>query len=136
MFKRYKTVFSNADEPPLWSDADDSLEYISGPKENEDDIPEDKDLTHEGEGEAEADVIVADVGGGETHGEDEDSSDSFFDAVEGTVIFPGRLSLHAASESGQSGGGGGGTEGDPIGPITPSTAAGPTSAITYNDNKQ
>ena len=120
----------------MWSDPVDGLEYISGPKENEDDVPEDKDSTHEGEGEgnseAEADAIVADVGGGETHGEDEDSSDSFFDAVEGTVIFPGRLSLHAASESGQSGGGGG-TEGDPIGPITPSTAAGPTSA---NDNKQ
>ena len=119
----------------MWSDADDSLEYISGPKENEDDIPEDKDLTHEGEGEAEADVIVADVGGGSTHGEDEDSSDSFFDAVEGTVIFPGRLSLHAASESGQSGGRSG-TGSEHIGPITPSTAAGPTSAITYNDNKQ
>ena len=83
--------------------------------------------------------MVADVdrdgGDGETRDEDEeeDSSDHFFDAGEGAVIGPDRLSLRAASESGQSqSGSGGGTEDDPVGPVTPS-AAGPTATIPHNN---
>ena len=79
--------------------------------------------------------MVADVerdGDGETRGEDEeDSSDDFFDAGEGAVIGPDRLSLRAVSESGQSGGG---TEDDPVGPVTPSAAASPIVAVTHNSN--
>ena len=84
-----------------------------------------------------AEAVVADVerdGDGETRGEDEEySSDDFFDAGEGAVIGPDRLSLRAASESGQSGGGGG-TEDDPVGPVTPSAAASPIVAVTHNSN--
>jgi hypothetical protein len=61
------------------------------------------------------DVVADGDGDGATReDEEEDSSDDFFDAGEGAVI-PDRLSLCAASESGQSGSGGG-TEDDPWGP--------------------
>ena len=122
---------------------------MSDLEEDEDDMPEDKDSTCSGiasedkddedrDGEDEvvvADLVVADVdrdGDGETRGEDEeeDSSDDFFDAGEGAVIGPDRLSLRAASESGQNGSGGG-TEDDPVGPMTPSAAA----TIPHNNNK-
>ena len=77
--------------------------------------------------------MVANVtrdGDGETRGEDEeeDSSDDYFDSGEGAVIGPDRLSLRAASESGQSGGDG--TEDDPVGPRTSSA-----NAIPHNNNK-
>ena len=125
---------------------------MSDLEEDEDDMPEDKDSTCFGiasedkddedrDGEDEvvvADFLVADLdrdGDDETRGEDEeeDSSDDFFDADEGAVIGHDRLSLRAASESGQSGGGG--TEDDPVVPITPSAAAGPTATIPHNNNK-
>ena len=63
-------------------------------------------------------------GDGETRGEDEEEEeeDDFFDAGEGAVISPDRLSLRAASESSQSGSSGG-TEDDTVGPITPSSTA-------------
>ena len=128
---------------------------MSDPDEDEDDMPEDKDSTYSGvasedkgdedrDGEDEVvvtDVVVADVdrdsdGDGETRGEDEeeDSSDDFFDAGEGAVIGPDRLSSRAASENGQSGSGGG-TKDNPVGPITPSAAAGPTATIPHNNKK-
>ena len=77
-----------------------------------------------------ADEEAADqYGDCETHGEDEeDSSDDFFDAGEGAVIYPVCLSLRAASESS-----GGSTEDDPVGPVTPGAGAGPTVAITHNN---
>ena len=122
---------------------------MSDPEEDEDDMPEDKDSTCSGvasedKGDEDrddedevvvADFLVADLdrdGNGETRGEDEeeDSSDDFFDAGEGAVIGPDRLSLRAASESGQSGSGGG-TEDDPVGPMTPSAAA----TIPHYNNK-
>ena len=88
--------------------------------------------------------MVADVDhdgdGGETRGEvdeEEDSSDDFFDAGGGAVLAGDRLSLRAASESGQSqSGSGGGTEDDPVGPVTPSAAAGPTATIPHNNNNK
>ena len=87
---------------------------MSDPEEDEDDMPDDKVSTHSGErggdGDGEADVVVADVlvADGETRGEDEEeySSDDFFDAGERAAIDHDRISLRAASESGQSGGGG------------------------------
>jgi hypothetical protein len=36
IFKNHKTIFSIVDEPPSWSDADDSLESMSDPEEKED----------------------------------------------------------------------------------------------------
>jgi hypothetical protein len=109
---------------------DDSLESMSDPEEDEDDMPEDPKITiktrrvgvgaGDGDGDEEAEVVpeVVPDGNGETHeDEEEDSSDDFFDAGEGAVI-PDRLSLRPASESGQSGSGGG-TEDDPVGPVTP-----------------
>ena len=118
---------------------------MSDPEEDEDDMPEDKDSMCSGvasedkgdedrDGEDEvvvADVAVADVdrdGDSETRGEDEEDFSDDFDAGEGAVIGPDRLSSRAASESGQSGSGGG-TEDDPVGPITPSAATGPTTTI-------
>jgi hypothetical protein len=71
------------------------------------------------DGDEEGDVVGdGDAGAGkETRkDEEEDSSDDFFDAGEGPLIGD-RISLCAASESGQSGGG---TEDDPLGPVTPS----------------
>ena len=40
-------IFSIVDEPPSWSDVDDSLESMSEPEEEEeeDDMPEDKDIS-------------------------------------------------------------------------------------------
>ncbi|KAN0141543.1 hypothetical protein V8E53_000005 [Lactarius tabidus] len=86
--KNHKTIFSIVNELLSWSDADNSLESMSDPEEDEDDMPDDKDC------------------------EAEDSSHDFLDAGEGVVI-PDRLSLRAAFESGQSGSGGG-TEDDPV----------------------
>ena len=112
---------------------------MSDPEEDEDDMPEDKDSRHSSEGEGDRDVD-RDGDCGETRGEvdeEEDSSDDFFDAGEGAVIGPDRLSLRAASESGQSqSGSGGGTEDDPVSPVTPSAAAGPTATIPHNNNKK
>ena len=48
MSKNHKTIFSIVDEPPSWSNADDSLESMSDPEEDEDDMPEDKDSTCSG----------------------------------------------------------------------------------------
>ena len=48
MFKNHKTIFSIVDEPPSWSNADDSLESMSDSEEDEDDMPEDKDSTCSG----------------------------------------------------------------------------------------
>ena len=75
--------------------------------------------------EGEGDVVVADVvvtdrdgdGDGEMrHKDEEDFSDDFFDAGEGTIISPDCLPLHATSESGQNGSCGG-TKDDPVGPL-------------------
>ena len=79
-------------------------------------------------------MVVASVdrdGDGETRGEDkeEDSLDDYFYSGKGVVISPDRLSLRAASESGQSGGIGG-TEDDLVGPRTFSA-----DAIPHTDNK-
>ena len=41
--QNHKTILSIVDEPPSWSDADDSLESMSDPEDDEDDMPEDKD---------------------------------------------------------------------------------------------
>ena len=95
-----------------WSDADDSLESMSDPEEDECDMPHDKEsgMVAEAEvnggAEGEADGVVSDVvvaegdGDGETReDEEEDSSDDFFDAGQGAVIGPDHLSC-AASESG------------------------------------
>ena len=91
----------------------------------------DGDGTEDGEGEV-ADVVVADANraGDETRGEDEeeDSSDDFFDAGEGTVLAAVRLSLRATSESGQSGGS---TEDDPVGPVIPVLPALAAQPLTY-----
>ena len=110
MFKNHKTIFSIVDEPPSWSDVDDSLESMSEPDE-EDDMPEDKDSSREG---------VADEEAHEK--EDEEDSDGDFDAGEGATI-DDRVSSRAASKSGQSEGD---TEDDPVGPMTP----GPTISTT------
>ena len=45
-FKKHKTLFFIVDEPPSWSDADDSLEAISDSEEDKDDRPDDKDSMH------------------------------------------------------------------------------------------
>ena len=74
-------------------DADDDLESMWDPEEDEDDMQDNKFSSHsnEGDGDDEADVVVADVmvadSDGERHCEDkEDSSDDFFDSGEGAVI--------------------------------------------------
>ncbi|KAH9016405.1 hypothetical protein EDB83DRAFT_2508558 [Lactarius deliciosus] len=95
LFKNHKTIFSIVDEPPSWSDADDSLESMSDPDEEED-MPDDKDSSRSGVGDEDGDTR-----------EDEEDSDDFFDAGDAII------------ESGQSGGG---TEDDPVGPVTPSAA--------------
>jgi cysteine protease ATG4 len=116
LFKNHKTIFSIVDEPPSWSDADDSLESMSEPDE-EDDMPEDKDSSRSGAGDEEVQDRE------ETHEqEDEDSDGDFFDAGEGATI-DDRVSSRAASKSGQSEGD---TEDDPVGPMTP----GPTVSST------
>ena len=40
LFKKHNAIFSIVHEPPSWSDADDSLESMSDPDE-EDDMPDD-----------------------------------------------------------------------------------------------
>jgi hypothetical protein len=87
LFKNPKIIFYIVDELPLWSDADDSLRSMSDPEDDE--APKDKDSQHAGVGD----------GDGETC-KDKGASDKFFDAGKGAVISD-RLSLHAASESGQ-----------------------------------
>ena len=119
LFKKHKTIFSIVDEPPSWSDADDSLESMSDPDE-EDDMPDDKDSSsHSGVGDVDVEV---DVEVDTREEEEEEDSDDFFDAGEGAVV--GDRSSRAASESSQSGGG---TEDDPVGPTTPSATAAPQS---------
>jgi hypothetical protein len=47
LFGNHKTIFTIADEPPSWSDVDDSLESMSEPEEEEDeeeDMPEGQGL--------------------------------------------------------------------------------------------
>lgn len=56
MAQNHKRIFSIVDEPPLWSDADDSLESMSDPEEDEGDMPDDKDSTRSGVGEGHADA--------------------------------------------------------------------------------
>ena len=122
-----------------------SLESMSGPEEDEDDIPDDNDSTRsdvvgeangDGEGEGEGGIVVADVvavdgnGNGSISKDEEDSSDDLFDAVIGPEV-PDRLSSRAASESAQSGSGNG-TEDDSIGPVMPSDAARPTAILQNN----
>ncbi|KAI9461081.1 cysteine protease required for autophagy [Russula earlei] len=104
LFKNHKTIFSIVDEPPSWSDVDDSLESMSEPDEEED-MPEDKDSSRS---------IAGDEG---VQGE-EDSDDSdgdFFDAGEDVAV-EDRVSSRAASKGGQNEVD---TENDPIGPMTP-----------------
>jgi cysteine protease ATG4 len=103
LFKNHKTIFSIVDEPPSWSDVDDSLESLSEPDEEED-MPDDKDST----GAADEEVPAP--------AEEEDDSDGdFFDAGDGAAI-DDRVSSRTASKSGQSEGD---TEEDPVGPMTP-----------------
>jgi cysteine protease ATG4 len=69
LFKNHKTIFSIVDEPPSWSDVDDSLESMSEPEEEEDeeeDMPEDKDSSRPGVGKEEEE---------ERHGDEEEDSD-------------------------------------------------------------
>ncbi|KAF8269991.1 hypothetical protein EI94DRAFT_1699168 [Lactarius quietus] len=132
LIKNHKMIFTIVDEPPSWSDADDSLESMSDPDEEEDDMPMIK--MHRVRAWPNADVETRED-------EEEYSSEDFFDAGDGAVIDAGdgavidagdgavidagdgavigavRLSSRAASESGQSGVG---TEDDPVGPVTPS----------------
>lgn len=108
LFKNHKTIFSIVDEPPSWSDADDSLESMSDPDEEED-MPYDKDSLP---------PSVGDGVGDTREDEDEDSDGDFFDAGDDAVIND-RVSSRAASKSGQSEGD---TEDDPVGPVTPSAA--------------
>jgi cysteine protease ATG4 len=122
-------IFSIVDEPPSWSDVDDSLESMSEPEEEEEeDMPEDKDTSsHSGLGDEEVHVEKGEVGGeddGDEEDEEEDSDGDFFDAGEGAVV-DDRVSSRAASKSGQSEGD---TEDDPVGPMTP----GPTTIVTDN----
>ena len=44
----HKTTCSIGNEPPSWSDTDDSLVLMSGPERDEHDMPDDKDLTRSG----------------------------------------------------------------------------------------
>lgn len=44
-FKNHKTIFSIVDWPPSWSGADDSLQSMLDPEEDEDDMPNDKGST-------------------------------------------------------------------------------------------
>jgi hypothetical protein len=122
LFKNHKTIFSIVDEPPSWSDADDSFESILDPEEVEDDMPDDKDSSRSsvGDGDAEGDVVAEVVADGDADAceDEEGSSDDFFDAGKG-VVTPDRLSECAASES-ESGKNGGGTKDGPVGPVTPS----------------
>jgi hypothetical protein len=115
--KNHKTIF---DKPPSWSDADDSLESMSDPEEDEEDMPDNKDSPRPG---------VGDGGGdGNVREDEEDSPDDFFHVGEGTVI-DDHLSLRAASESDQSRSCGD-TEDDPVRPVTPCAVN--TNAFPHN----
>ncbi|KAH9980532.1 hypothetical protein BJV74DRAFT_101947 [Russula compacta] len=46
LFKNHRTIFSIVDEPPSWSEVEDSLESMSEPEEEED-MPEDKESSRE-----------------------------------------------------------------------------------------
>jgi cysteine protease ATG4 len=135
LFKNHKMIFSIVDEPPSWSDVDDSLESMSEPEEEEEeeeDMPEDKDdSSHSVVGDEEVHVRKGEGEGGkeeqEEDEEEEDSDGDFFDAGEDAVI-DDRVSSRAASKSGQSEGD---TEDDPVGPMTPGPATTPT-IITSN----
>ena len=110
-------IFSIVDEPPSWSDVDDSLESMSEPEEEEedDDMPEDKDSSsRSGIGDEEVHVEKVEAEREEVEEEDSDGED-FFDAGEGAAN-DDRVSSRAASKSGQSEGD---TEDDPVGPMTP-----------------
>jgi len=121
LFKNRKTIFSIVDEPPSWSDVDDSLESLSEPEEEEEDMPDDKDSSRSGAADEEA------------HGEedDEDSDGDFFDAGEGAAV-DDRVSSRAASKGAQSEVD---TEDDPIGPITPAPTLAGTAATTTSPRK-
>ncbi|KAI0245661.1 hypothetical protein BJV78DRAFT_1287349 [Lactifluus subvellereus] len=107
LFKNHKTIFSIVDEPPSWSDVDDSLESMSEPDEEED-IPDDKDSSRSDAADEEVSVPVPTE-------EEDDSDGDFFDAGDGAAN-DDRISSRAASKSGQSEGD---TEDDPVGPMTP-----------------
>ena len=110
-------IFSIVDEPPSWSDVDDSLESMSEPEEEDedDDMPEDKDSSsRSGVGDEEVHVEKGEAEREEVEEEDSDGED-FFDAGEGAAN-DDRVSSRAASKSGQSEGD---TEDDPVGPMTP-----------------
>lgn len=126
LFKNHRTIFSIVDEPPSWSEVDDSLESMSDPEDEEEDLPEDKGSSREGADDEDAEVVAVGVHEGEQE-EEEDSDGDFFDAGEGAAI-DDRVSSRAASKSGQSEGD---TEDDPVGPMTP----GPTSVPTGNAAK-
>jgi cysteine protease ATG4 len=121
-------IFSIVDEPPSWSDVDDSLESMSEPEEEEEeeDMPEDKDTSsRSGVGDEEVHVVE---GEGEEEEEEETKEDfnieDFFDAGGGAAI-DDRVSLRAAPKSGQSEGD---TEDDPVGPMTPGPTIGSSPA--------
>lgn len=130
LFRNHRTIFSIVDEPPSWSDVDDSLESMSEPEEEEEDeeedMPEDRDdSSRSAIGDEE--VRVKEIEGeGEkveqAEDEEEDSDGDFFDAGEDAVI-DDRFSSRAASKGGQSEGD---TEDDPVGPMTPGPATTPT----------
>jgi cysteine protease ATG4 len=115
LFKNRKTIFSIVDEPPSWSDVDDSLESMSEPEEEED-MAEDKDSSRSGAGDDEVHVEE----------DDEDSDGDFFDAGEGATV-DDRVSSRAASKGAQSEVD---TEDDAIGPITPAPTVSGTSVTT------
>ncbi|KAN0134636.1 hypothetical protein V8E53_007421 [Lactarius tabidus] len=126
-----ESIVSIVDKLPSWSDADDSLEAMSDPEEDENDIPDDKDSTRWDVGDrgggGGADMVADGDGDGDACN-DKDSSSDFFDAGEGAII-PGRLSLRPASESGKSGSGGGNKD-NPIGPLISTTKSGLTRSNT------
>jgi cysteine protease ATG4 len=127
LFKNHKTIFSIVDEPPSWSDVDDSLESMSEPDE-EDDMPEDKDSSRSGAGDEEAHEHE------EIHEQEdeEDSDGDFFDAGEGASIVD-RVSSRAASKSGQSEAD---TEDDPVGPMTPGPTVTSTTETTVTPQRK
>jgi cysteine protease ATG4 len=126
LFKNHKTIFSIVDEPPSWSDVDDSLESLSEPDE-EDDMPEDKDSSRSGAGDEEVNEHE------EMHDQEdeEDSDGDFFDAGEGATV-DDRVSSRAASKSGQSEGD---TEDDPVMPMTPGPTVTNTADATTPQRK-
>ena len=80
LFRKHKTIFSIVDEPPSWSDADDSLELMSD-RDEEDDMPDDQDsLSRSGVGDMDVDVDTRE--------------DDFSNAIKGAIV--GDRSLRAA----------------------------------------